>query len=127
MRKATTKAASMQWGGLIFTVATFAATVSCYAREPAKTPALAAGHDARKQQLWGIQGNASNVRRTIQVRMSDAMRFVPGSIEVREGDTVRFVVANDGKLMHELVLGTKRELDTHAGAMARSSNMTHDQ
>jgi uncharacterized cupredoxin-like copper-binding protein len=59
--------------------------------------------------------------------MSDAMRFVPGSIEVREGDTVRFVVANDGKLMHELVLGTKRELDTHAGAMARSSNITHDQ
>jgi uncharacterized cupredoxin-like copper-binding protein len=55
--------------------------------------------------------------------MSDAMRFVPGSIEVREGDTVRFVVTNDGKLMHELVLGTKRELDTHA---RDGANVGHD-
>ena len=59
--------------------------------------------------------------------MSDAMRFTPDVIEVKQGETVRFVVKNAGKQMHELVLGTKKEFDEHAAIMAKSPGMEHDE
>ena len=64
-----------------------------------------------------------SVARTVQIRMTDAMRFTPDRMELRQGDTVRFVVHNTGKLMHEFVIGTKRELDAHAALMVRFPNM----
>ena len=38
------------------------------------------------------------------------------------GETVRFVVANKGATMHELVLGTKGDIDKHAQAMKRAQS-----
>jgi uncharacterized cupredoxin-like copper-binding protein len=55
------------------------------------------------------------------------MRFVPASISVREGETVRLVVKNDGKVMHEFVIGTKKELDEHAALMKKYPGMQHDE
>jgi uncharacterized cupredoxin-like copper-binding protein len=55
------------------------------------------------------------------------MRFVPDKIEVREGETVRFVLKNNGKLLHELVLGTRKDLEAHASMMRRGESMPHDQ
>jgi hypothetical protein len=43
--------------------------------------------------------------------MADNMRFTPERIEVRQGETVKFVVRNTGKVMHEFVIGTKAEND----------------
>ena len=51
------------------------------------------------------------------------MRFIPGHLDVRQGETVRLRVANEGELTHELVIGTKKELDAHA-AMMMESGMT---
>ena len=45
--------------------------------------------------------------------MTDGMRFAPSSIDVKQGETDRFVVTNSGKLKHELVLGTEKELKEH--------------
>lgn len=45
--------------------------------------------------------------------MTDRLRFVPAQIEVRRGETVRFIVRNKGKLMHEMVLGTESSLPEH--------------
>jgi uncharacterized cupredoxin-like copper-binding protein len=39
----------------------------------------------------------------VKVAMGDTMRFTPARITVKRGETVRFVVNNDGKLMHEMV------------------------
>ena len=39
--------------------------------------------------------------------MADKMRFTPELIEVREGETVKLVDRNGGKVLHEFVLGTK--------------------
>ena len=47
--------------------------------------------------------------------------------EVRQGETVRLRVKNAGKVMHELVIGTKEELDQHAALMAKHPNMEHDE
>jgi uncharacterized cupredoxin-like copper-binding protein len=81
----------------------------------------------KEQKAWGIAGEARATSRSIEIRMTDAMRFTPAVIEVRRGETVRFVVHNDGTQMHEFVLGTKQELDEHAALMLRFPNMEHDE
>ncbi len=99
------------------------------------TPALAhekAGHGSKaavvkEQKPWGIAGDAKAAKRTIEVSMSDAMRFTPDRIEVKQGETIRFVLRNRGKLLHEFVIGTKAELDAHAALMAKHPGMEHDE
>jgi uncharacterized cupredoxin-like copper-binding protein len=81
----------------------------------------------RVQKPWGIAGDAREAKRTVEIRMLDTMRFVPGQIDVREGETVRLVLHNAGKTMHELVIGTKQALDEHAALMAKSPTMEHDE
>jgi uncharacterized cupredoxin-like copper-binding protein len=80
-----------------------------------------------EQKEWGIGAAASKATRTIEVRMTDNMRFTPNRIDVKLGETVRFVVVNAGKVMHEFVLGTKKELDEHAALMKKFPNMEHDE
>jgi uncharacterized cupredoxin-like copper-binding protein len=80
----------------------------------------------KEQKAWGIAGDAKGAR-TIEIRMTDAMRFAPDRIEVREGETIRFVVRNEGKMLHEMVIGTKEELDAHAAMMLKHPGMEHDE
>lgn len=81
----------------------------------------------KEQKPWGIAGDARAVKRTVEITMTDAMRFSPDRLEVRQGETVRFVVRNAGKQMHELVIGTKQELDEHAALMVKFPGMEHDE
>lgn len=80
------------------------------------------GHDA---QTIGKAGLAANVTRTIQVEMSDTMRFTPASIKARQGETIRFVVKNSGQLSHEFVLGTTKDLKAHYEVMKKNPEMEH--
>ena len=81
----------------------------------------------KEQKDWGIAGDAKSVKRVITLVMQDKMRFTPDSITVKQGDTIRFVVKNQGKLLHEMVIGTKKELDEHAAMMTKFPNMEHDE
>jgi uncharacterized cupredoxin-like copper-binding protein len=63
----------------------------------------------------------------VRVSMSDRMRFTPSVLEVQSGETVKFVVTNNGKLMHEMVLGTQADLQQHADMMKRHPDMEHDE
>jgi uncharacterized cupredoxin-like copper-binding protein len=81
----------------------------------------------KEQKPWGIAGDAKAVTRTIEVRMIDAMRYTPDRIEVRLGETVRFVHRNAGKVLHEFVIGTKQELEQHAALMRKYPGMEHDE
>lgn len=69
----------------------------------------------------------SKAYRTIRVSMSDDMRFTPAEIRVRQGEKVRLVIANAGEVLHELVLGTREDLDKHAELMRRFPAMEHDE
>lgn len=80
----------------------------------------------KEQKPWGIAGDARGAR-TIEVRMSDDMRFRPARIEVKEGETIRFVVRNAGKVLHEMVIGTGKELAEHAALMQKFPTMEHDE
>jgi uncharacterized cupredoxin-like copper-binding protein len=85
------------------------------------------GPVVKEQKPWGIAGDAKSARRTIEIAMGDDMRFSPSHIEVREGETVRFVVRNRGKVLHEMVIGTEPELREHAALMAKFPKMEHDE
>lgn len=81
----------------------------------------------KEQKVWGIAGDTKAVKRTIAVGMSDQMRFTPDRIDVKQGETIRFAMKNNGKLMHEFVIGTKKDLDEHAALMVKFPKMEHDE
>ena len=86
-----------------------------------------AGPVKMEQKPWGIAGETRKAVRTIEVKMTDDMRFTPDLIQVRQGETIRLVHLNNGQVMHEFVLGTKKELDEHAALMKKFPNMEHDE
>ena len=61
--------------------------------------------------------------RTIAIKATDGMRFVPGAITVRTGETVAFVVTNTGRLPHEFVIGPAAAQDAHEREMASGMRM----
>lgn len=81
-----------------------------------------AGHAA----ALGRPADIGRATRTIEVVMSDNMRFEPERIEINQGETVRFVARNSGNIKHELVLGTMAELKKHAALMAKFPEMEHE-
>lgn len=84
-------------------------------------------HAATARQPWGVPADASRATRTIEIAAGDDMRFQPSSIQVRRGETVRFVLHNTGKLAHEWVLGSGESLEAHAKAMREQPAMAHDE
>jgi len=92
---------------------------------PHKPPASRAISPDEKS--FGREGDAKKVTRTVTVDMSDAMRFSPATLALRQGETVRIVAKNSGKVMHELVLGTMAELNEHAALMKKHPGMEHDE
>jgi uncharacterized cupredoxin-like copper-binding protein len=90
---------------------------------------LAAAHDHEGQgvkgEAFGRAGDPKKVSRTIDLDMSDAMRFAPAALAVKQGETVRFRLKNSGKVMHEMVLGTMQDLEAHAELMRKDAGMHH--
>ena len=84
-----------------------------------------AGPVAKEQKAWGIAGDASSAVRTITLNMGDDMRFSPNHFSVKQGETVRLRVVNQGQIMHEVVLGTQATLDEHAQMMLKFPGMEH--
>lgn len=81
----------------------------------------------KEQKPWGIAGDAKSVKRTVEITMTDTMRFTPDKIDVKQGETIKFVVKNSGKVLHEMVIGTKKDLDEHAAMMVKHPGMEHDE
>lgn len=84
-----------------------------------------AGHDHHAETAIGLPGDTSAVERTVVVDMADTMRFSPANLSVNQGETVRLVVRNQGKIRHELTLGTIADLKEHAALMLKHPNMQH--
>lgn len=80
-----------------------------------------------EQKEFGIAGDPKKATKTVKLAMDDNMRFTPNKLTVKQGETVRFVVANNGKIMHEMVIGTMTELKEHADMMKKHPGMEHDE
>lgn len=81
---------------------------------------------ANEQMPWGMAGSAKSAARAIEVRMTDNMRFTPDRIQVKQGETIRLVVRNEGKMLHEMVIGTREALNEHAALMKKFPAMEHE-
>jgi uncharacterized cupredoxin-like copper-binding protein len=73
----------------------------------------------------GQPGVASQATRTVEIDMRDDMRFHSSVFSVKQGETIRFVAKNSGKVKHEMVLGTKKDLQEHAEVMKKNPEMEH--
>ena len=111
------------------------------------TKPKAVDYSKAEETPFGRAGNPKKVDRTIRVGMHDTMRFVaavapgrttdarmgnpphsmPADIVVKKGETVRFLVRNDGKVMHEMVIGSMKELKEHAELMRKFPTMEHEE
>ena len=111
---------------VVAAAAALASTAHAHGNEPHAAPR---NFDASKVEPtpFGREGDPKKATRTIRVGMNDRMRFEPQSITVRKGETVRFVVANKGAILHEMVLGTPEALKEHAELMKKHPGMEHDE
>ena len=82
----------------------------------------AGGHDKGAAAI-GEPGKRAT--RTVNIDMTDDMRFTPATVTVKRGETVRFVVNNSGKIKHEMVLGTPEMLKEHYAMMMKMPGMEH--
>lgn len=108
----------------------FALAVSngvAHAHGEASHASAAATPEVKEQTPWGIAGDAAAVARTVTITMTDTMRFTPDAIEVKQGETVRFVLLNKGMLLHEMVIGTRAALEEHAELMKKFPGMEHNE
>jgi len=91
--------------------------------------AMAAGNHAgghgHGDEAVGKPGIASKVSRTITLDMTDDMRFHASDIAAKQGETIRFIVKNSGKVKHEMVLGTAKDLKDHYEVMKKNPEMEH--
>jgi len=83
------------------------------------------GHHGEANDAIGVPGIAADVDRTIEVVMNDSMRFVPESINVNAGETIRFDLKNTGALKHEMVIGELSYLIEHNEQMKKFPGMEH--
>lgn len=99
------------------TLAKIALTVSAVIYMASLQPVWAdAGHG--KRAAFGRPGEDHHVTQTIEVRMGE-MYFAPADIKVSPGETVRFIVVNEGKAVHEFNLGTEEAWEGHTAEMER--------
>lgn len=92
--------------------------------------AMAAGKDHGHQEdaaeggtgTDGVPGDPAVARRTVRIDARD-MAFNVKQIQVRAGETVRFVIANTGKLRHEFVIASHEEHVEHRSMMKQAPNM----
>ena len=66
--------------------------------------------------------------RTISVSMQDTMRFVfdPDLDELKNGETIKFTVRNDGQIQHEFSIGNAQDQVKHAIMMQNMPDMKHN-
>ena len=115
------------WAGI---VAAFAigvpAAVLAHGEEHAGSKARY-DYSKAEETAFGKAVDPRRAKRAIAVTMADTMRFTPSEITVKRGESVRFVAKNGGKLMHEMVLGTRKDLEEHAALMRKYPEMEHDE
>jgi len=82
-------------------------------------------HDDTSTAIESTSLQALQVDRSIEVVMLDNMKFMPDTLQVSEGETIRFVVRNKGKLTHEMVIGNPADIAAHAKEMQEMAATGH--
>jgi uncharacterized cupredoxin-like copper-binding protein len=83
-----------------------------------------AGHAGHAVAPFGQPARAEQATRTVEIVLGD-MYYRPASIEVQAGETVHFVLKNEGKLPHEFSLGDAAAHAEHQKQMLAMQQMGH--
>jgi uncharacterized cupredoxin-like copper-binding protein len=70
----------------------------------------------------GAAGKAAEATRTITIELRDVV-FEPAAINVKAGETIRFVLKNTGSLLHEFNIGTAAMHAEHQKEMLKMQEM----
>ena len=69
-------------------------------------------------KMIGEEGKLSEVNRIIEIKMYDNY-YEPSEIKVKKGETIKFIVYNYGKLVHEFNIATKEMHIKHQPEMMK--------
>jgi uncharacterized cupredoxin-like copper-binding protein len=61
----------------------------------------------------------------VRIVVDDTMRFTPATWEAQAGEPIRIILVNKGKVDHELVIGSEKEIIAHAKEMASPGAKGH--
>jgi len=79
----------------------------------------AMNHGAMNHDMpGGMPGEAKNVSRTVVIVAKDT-EFNLKKIQVKDGETIRFVIKNKGELVHEMTIGTSEMQKQHQAEMMK--------
>ena len=73
---------------------------------------------ASSMKMIGVKGKLSEVNRTIEIKMYDNY-FEPNVLNIKKGETIKFIVYNYGELVHEFNIATKEMHIKHQPEMAK--------
>ncbi|MGY0564704.1 MAG: cupredoxin domain-containing protein [Paraglaciecola chathamensis] len=83
------------------------------------------GHKMSAVGMPAEKGAAPN--KTITVHLMDTMKFNFSNLAgIEEGDIVKFIVMNKGKITHEFGIGSVEEQTAHRKMMQSMPNMKHE-
>jgi uncharacterized cupredoxin-like copper-binding protein len=74
----------------------------------------------------GQPGNPGEVSRTVRLEARD-IGFNTRQIQMRAGETVKFVVTNKGQLVHEFAIASPQEHEEHRAMMQQMPDMVHEE
>jgi uncharacterized cupredoxin-like copper-binding protein len=74
------------------------------------------GHGMMHDMKIGQPGDPAKVSRTIEITMYDNY-YEPESLDIKEGETIRFVVKNAGEFVHEFNIATAAMHEAHRPEM----------
>ena len=77
---------------------------------------------AGSMKMIGEPGHLNEVDRTIEIKMFDNY-YEPNQIDIKKGETVKFVVKNMGELVHEFNIATKEMHIKHQPEMLKMVGM----
>jgi uncharacterized cupredoxin-like copper-binding protein len=79
-------------------------------------------HGAAPVYAFGEPGKAAKVDRAIAITMHD-LSFEPSKVEVKRGETIRFVVVNASPIDHDFTIGDAKTEAEHRAEMAKMMAM----
>ena len=77
---------------------------------------------AGSMKMIGEPGHLNEVDRTIEIKMFDNY-YEPNQIDIKKGETIKFVVKNMGELVHEFNIATKEMHIKHQPEMLKMVTM----
>ncbi|MBU2713358.1 cupredoxin domain-containing protein [Zooshikella harenae] len=83
-------------------------------------------HHQETSSTVGQPADKTQATKTIHVSMNDNMQFsFQEKPSIKPGETVLFIVKNDGKIPHEFAIGNQHEHKEHQKMMREMPNMRH--